>query len=353
MIKMKIAIITLPFHVNYGGYLQAYALQYVLNGLGNKTSVVVFDKYPKWRVWMSYLKWKLLQKKRILYGVEDSFKDFLMLKINKAYYKSFNEIQKRDFDGYVVGSDQVWRKKFVKNLTYAFLGFTKDWNVKRIAYAPSFGITEWDYTQDETLMCRGLLSKFDKVSVREKSGEELCEEHLGVKPFIALDPTLIAPKSAYVQLLDKKIEKGGTFIYFVKKNEAKVDVMDVLNALKISKYKEVKLPCKGYITGKLPTVSAWLSYIVNADVVLTDSFHACVFCLIFHKPFLVMPCGWGGKSRFESLLSPLGLDYRVIIDMSQDLSALLYRKVEWKEIDKKMAEKRNASLKFLSEAIAH
>ena len=111
---MKIAIITLPFHVNYGGYLQAYALQSVLKEIGHKVSIIMIDKSPKWRILVSYIKWKIQNLFRNQYGIEDSFKDFLMLKINKKYFAKVEDIKENDFDAYVVGSDQIWRKKFIK-----------------------------------------------------------------------------------------------------------------------------------------------------------------------------------------------------------------------------------------------
>lgn len=348
---MKIAIVTLPFHVNYGGYLQAYALQNVLKRMGHKASVIMFDLHPQWRIWASYLKWKVWRRVKRQYGIEDSFKDFLMLHINKRYYRQVEDIQEDDFDAFVVGSDQVWRKKFVKNLFLAFLAFTKNWDVKRLAYAPSFGITDWDYTDEETVMCKDMLKRFTMVSVREKSGVDLCKRNLDVNPILALDPTLIAPKSIYIHLIDKRIENVGTFVYYVKKNEASIKVQDVLSTLNCGKYKEIALPCEGVATENLPTVSLWLSFIANADYVLTDSFHACVFCLLFHKPFLAMPSGWGGKSRFESLLVPLGLEYRILQQTTLDICSRINKNIDWDGIDELMAEASRKSFANLGKAL--
>lgn len=345
---MKIAIITLPFHVNYGGYLQAYALQSVLKEIGHKVSIIMIDKSPQWRIWVSYIKWKIQNLFRNQYGIEDSFKDFLMLKINKKYFAKVGDIKENDFDAYVVGSDQVWRKKFIKDLSFAFLAFAKPWRVKRIAYAPSFGISEWDYTDDETTMCRELLSIFDFVSIREDSGVELCKKHFGVIPTVVLDPTLIAPKKVYMSLLNRQKIDVGAFIYYVKKNEAILDVNELLEKLGYKNYKEVILPCENYPIKKLPTVSKWLSYIAYADIVLTDSFHACVFCLLFHKPFLVMPSGWGGKSRFQTLLAPLGLENHILTEFpTENITSYLNKKIDWADIDSKLNDKRNISLSFL------
>lgn len=348
---MKIAIITLPFHVNYGGYLQAYALQNVLKQLGHKASVIIFDLHPQWRIWASYLKWKVWGCVKKQYGVEDSFKDFLMCHINKCYYRHKEDIQECDFDAFIVGSDQVWRKKFIKDLSLAFLVFTKKWDVKRLAYAPSFGITDWDYTDEETIMCKNMLKRFTMVSVREQSGVDLCKRFLGVNPMLALDPTLIAPKSIYLPLIDKRIENVGTFVYYVKKNDVSINMQDVLAALYCSKYTEVALPCEGVALEKLPTISQWLSFIANTDYVLTDSFHACVFCLMFHKPFLVMPSSWGGKSRFESLLSPLRLEYRILQQMTPDVFSRMNKKIDWKCVDEMITETSRKSLASLGIAL--
>ena len=106
----------------------------VLKQMGHKAYVVSFSQQPTWRIWISYLKWKILRLVRNNYGVEDSFKDFFMLEINKKFFRTINDIRESDFEAYVVGSDQVWRKKFIKNLPYAYLAFTKGWNVKKGLY---------------------------------------------------------------------------------------------------------------------------------------------------------------------------------------------------------------------------
>lgn len=349
---MKIAILTLPLHVNYGGYLQAYALQKTLEGMGHKVSLLVFDKQSKWHTWASYIKWKMMNPFRNVYGVEDSFRDFFMLNINKAYYKCSSDISRNDFNIYVVGSDQVWRKKFIKDLSLAFLQFTEGWHVKRIAYAPSFGNAAWDYTKEETDMCKKLLSKFESVSVREESGVELCKDYFDVESKVVLDPTLIAPKQIYDRLLKKQYSDVGTFVYFVKRNAVSFDYSKVLSSLASRKYKEVFLPCSGISSGKLPTIQEWLSSIVHADNVLTDSFHACVFCLLYHKDFWVMPSAWGGRSRFETLLEPLGLGDRILLS-EENFHHKVKSVINWQIVDKKLSKLIESSQKYLFSAISN
>ena len=80
----------------------------------------------------------------------------------------------------MVGSDQVWRPMYYPTkIENAYLDFARDWNVKRMAYAASFGTSDWEYTAGQTRRCRELLRKFDVVSVREESAVGLCRKFFG------------------------------------------------------------------------------------------------------------------------------------------------------------------------------
>ena len=97
-----------------------------------------------------------------------------------------------EYDAFIVGSDQVWRPSYNQHLEQAFLNFTENWkNVKRIAYAASFGVDNWEFTKKQTKECKRLVQKFDFVSVREDTAVNLCKEHLGIEATHVLDPTLL------------------------------------------------------------------------------------------------------------------------------------------------------------------
>ena len=87
----------------------------------------------------------------------------------------FNALNPNDFDAFIVGSDQVWRRLYMPDIYREYLSFAEGWNVRRISYAASFGTEEWEYSPLETTECRRLLQKFDAVSVREASGVSLCK----------------------------------------------------------------------------------------------------------------------------------------------------------------------------------
>lgn len=97
-----------------------------------------------------------------------------------------------------------------------------------------------------------------------------------------------------------------------------------------------------------PSVEKWLRAFMDARFVITDSFHACVFSILFHKPFIVMGNEYRGNTRFDSLLNMFGLTDRLVTDGQvrpehfEPLPASVYHKLdEW----------RQSSLAFLKDNI--
>lgn len=348
---MKIGIITLGLHYNYGGILQAYAMQTVLNNMGHKVSVICYSSRSKWRIYLGNWKWKLSKFFKRPVEITDKTSTFPLYHVSMSYFKDSSDITKNDFDAYVVGSDQVWRKEFISDFSLSYLLFTDGWNVKRIAYAPSFGPAEWNYADKETSMIKASLEKFDGLSVREQSGADLCRNILGLQARVVLDPTLLITQSAYRKFVKIGKAKCTPFVYFVKRNLALKSVESIMTSLRESHFSHIYLPYEGYNCGVLPSVNEWLSNIYNAKFVLTDSFHACVFSILFHKPFLVLPNKWGGSSRFDSLLKPLGLEYRILTAETNNYQELLEKEIDWKKVERKLYVLRQDSLLFLENAL--
>ena len=113
-----------------------------------------------------------------------------LLKIDKEY----------NFEAYVVGSDQVWLPSFSLG---PFKFVTRD-NVKRIAYAASFGHATWQYDDEQTKKASQLAKKFDAISVREDSGVTLCKDYLKVKALHVLDPTMLLNPKDYLSVINVK-----------------------------------------------------------------------------------------------------------------------------------------------------
>lgn len=329
---MKIAILTLPLHTNYGGILQCYALQTVLERMGHKVRVLSKPRYGR----SYYIIYPMAVCKRL-------FKRFILGK-NVAIFKAPHEIVRQHtdkfihkyihqytkklwtdkiashFDAIVVGSDQVWRPLYSQPIEEAFLSFLGDAKIKRISYAASFGVDNCEYTKEQIDVCSSLLKKFDVVSVRESSGIKLCQECFDVKAVQMLDPTLLLSADDYRALIKKgKTEpaKGNLLVYMLDRTKEKEDFVERIAKEKglipfwmSSEADDETLPPMKRI--KMP-VEQWVCGFDDAKFVLTDSFHGCVFSIIFRKQFLAIGNEKRGLSRFLSLLKLFSLQDRLIL----------------------------------------
>lgn len=354
---MRIAILTQPLRYNYGGILQNFALQTVLKRMGH--DVVTLDPHRYNYSWKQYIiftirhfiahylkghhevdiffEWKKDKPTRLLGTNTFKFVDRYIKR--KEYWNLYSDVKNGDFDGFIVGSDQVWRPEYNLNIKNMFLDFTKDWNVKRIAYAASFGVDTWKESEEITRCCEELLQRFDLVSVREDSGVHLCKDVFNVDATRVLDPTLLLTKEDYISLLklDKVPKsKGNLLVYILDYTENKRNLIEFLakqyslTPFRVnSDYEDRSADINKRVQ---PPVEQWVRGFYDAKYVITDSFHACVFSIIFGKPFVVYGNNERGFGRFRSLLAMLDLEKCIITRMddfnrfqiySQDTEALI------------------------------
>ena len=378
---MKIAILTQPLQSNYGGLLQAFALQHVLYDKGHEAWIINFCKFEDYRVW-NRLKAKLLIslmnvsrfiKRKPLIGNSDVKEEayvnqntsfFISKYINPITSKIYSPSQlkrvcnRKGFEGYVVGSDQVWRPSYSPYINHFFLDFCKDKDVKRLSYAASFGVENWEFSEKETIQCSALAKEFNAISVRESSGIRLCKDHLGVAAIQVLDPTMLLDKSIYEDIVRESKEphsKGSLFCYVLDNNNFPYEaikgiegLLDLTAFTTMPKYeynrsifKEHKEECV------YPPVEAWLRSFMDAKAVITDSFHGCVFSIIFNKPFVALGNEERGQARFTSLLELFGLGNR-LCDKGEIRSVLL-QPIDWEVVNKKLFDLRKDSLDFLGQ----
>lgn len=335
---MRVAIMTQPLGGNYGGIMQAWALQKILKDLGHEP--VTIDRQPspssmRYRIFRFLYRFLLKVSGRRKAPVK--FEKYLPIILNRTRgfigshivmsepLYSTKQIKKHfdagNYQAVIVGSDQTWRPKYSPCIYNYFLDFIEDKDVTRIAYASSFGVDQWEFSEEETRVCAGLSRKFNAIGVREISGVDLCRNHLNVDALNVLDPTILVDKESYLELIGKDRIKGaseGIFTYFLDKTAEKIEMAGRLG----EELDEPVLSCQakyslnedfsdisGYM---MPDVKDWLSGFANAKFVLTDSFHGMVFSLIFQKPFYVIKNKERGAARFSSLLSICGLEDRIL-----------------------------------------
>lgn len=368
---MRIGILTVPFNNNYGGYLQSFALILTLKKLGHSPTIIMrrhlkhdISFYEKAKFFLRGIVKTIitLQIHPCFYSVENTFihkgKEMHRF-VNKyiqpqsKYIYTTSELKrycKNRFDAYIVGSDQVWRAKYVPGIIgNMFLDFTEGWDVKRIAYAASFGTNEPEYSENEKKECGKLLEKFDAVSFRERSGLKVID-YFGWfihNPQVVLDPTLLLSKEDYNKYLPMKNEQveGKIFCYVLDKN---IDSRQLINSVQ-SELNKSLCEISNIQNGDciLPSIEFWLTAIRDADFIVTDSFHGTVFSVIFEKAFAVIPNFSRGVERFQSLLEPLGLEEHIIND-NTNIERLF--NTNWISVREKIRSQVAESILFINKA---
>ena len=375
---MKLGIFTQPLHNNYGGLLQCFALQTVLKRMGHDAVVVRRDyasrNYSCYHKSIRFIKniirvcigrrwvknitleqWNHIGQHTHQYFVKKYIQPHTELLVTNSELKDY--ISKNHFDGYVVGSDQVWRPIYSPCITNYFLDFAENADVRRVAYAASFGVDEWEFSSDITPRCAQLAKKFDAVSVREASAVGLCNQYLGVDALHVLDPTMLLAKEDYIAVVEAEKEPksaGNLFCYVldkaVEKDEAIARVADSLHLQPFTCMPSLNATFdnlkKDIDACVFPPVTRWLRGFMDADMVITDSFHGCAFSIIFNKPFWVIGNVARGMARFHSLLSIFGLESR-LLDVNNLANVDWQSPIDWDKVNAIKHDWQEKSKEFL------
>lgn len=366
---MKVAILTQPLQTNYGGTLQAYALQKVVAKMGGEVTTINYQCKQR-----NLIRFILAVLKSHIANRDEKF-PFLSkeLKVRERYHREFIEreikrseiilseedliehFHKVNYDTVIVGSDQVWRIEYSPNIDNFFLNFV-DKSTKKIAYAASFGVDNWQFSPKKTQKIKKWLKEFNAISVREDSASNLCKEYLELEAKHVLDPTLLLKKEDYMNLIEKfpKINKN-IFTYILDDSDTKKEVISHISSkLGLTTFK--KQPEKIYKTELFvknndeyiyPKIEEWICSFRDASFIITDSFHGTVFSIIFNKPFVVIANSERGLARFTSLLKLFDLESRMIVNCDQLNDFLIYDDIDFERINEKLEKLRFDSIKFI------
>lgn len=217
------------------------------------------------------------------------------------------------------------------------------------SYAPSFALDFFDGDKTVVGYCKTLIRRFDKVSVREKNGVEMLRNLFGADSTEVLDPVFFLSSSQYGDLIKsaKNIKtRDGSYIAYMHfgdkqckelKNNTLFNNKNILNICVDRDEKFV-------------TVEQWLSYIKNADFIITNTYHHVAFAIIFHKPFLSIVSN-GHDIRAKSLLENVGLLHLQKKSLQDITEKDLSPSIDWDDVDRKINERLAISEKFLKEAL--
>ncbi len=375
---MRIGVITFFGNGNYGSELQALAMNGFCTARGHQVTFLRvyssnrFIRYAK-RIWDKMCVWyncKTDKEYLKVYNdlrsnvnkqadISQELRNHIQAKVNTLIktgnISAFRMKHHSPFDCYICGSDQVWSALIQPVWTYNFLeGVSSD---RKIAYAPSIGVN--DVPEYFIRTVAPLVRDFNYLSVREQNVADLFEKKIGIKPLVAVDPTILVGKEYWINMLHReglsRTDKPYIFCYFL--GELNDDRVSFLNQFAGDReiiilpyeHHEQKLRDGKYV---LADHLEFVNFIRFADYVFTDSFHATVFSLLFHKEFAVFQRSHVGvtkqTSRIESLLSRAHLENRLIENPNKvdSLSTINYN-----QVDRIIEEQRLESVQFLDKAL--
>lgn len=386
---MKIGILTLPLYSNYGGILQVYALQTFLEKKGHHVVVLrwkanKFNGYPFYRSVFIYAKRFLLGKEirleqRLQREREIRYQPLVgsisrMIHYSDCVINNEKELidycNKVNFDALIVGSDQVWRKSYGKSKSFFnrylphnsiprlntyYLDFADNLKKQplRIAYAASFGVDFAEYDIQERKRLGILITKFDKVSTREKQGVDLISNIYKWRDDAkwVLDPTLLLTPADYHLLYNKQCSEEDLYIlyYCLDETERKKEIVKLLSTrycLKVIRVNPQLCSDKDNNT-ILPSIEEWLSLFAHANLIVTDSFHGMVFSILFNKNFYVFGNPKRGMSRFYSMLDLFELRQRMV-DYDEEIYSFDQNDIDWNRVNSILNNMRMESGKLLN-----
>lgn len=335
-----INLLTIHYGKCYGAVMQTYATCKLLEKYGHKVTVINLIN-PNCKFANSYNK---------LRKCADLYREFQFWYFKKVYFpkmtsKMFNiELDKiPDADITIVGSDQVWNRDITDIFGLTFFLDYLPINRKRIAFASSFGKSEWIETKEYTSKVNDLISKFQAIAVRESSGVKICSDVFNKHALQILDPTLIY--GDFDNLVEKKKNPKGVFSFIFHNDseipKIKIFISDILQEPLIEK--------RGLISKFNNGPLNWLSDIYNSNFVITSSFHGLAFSIIFKKDFIILCSDKEKFARIESLLDLLGLQDRYISSYSDLLKRqeLITKNIDYDSVYSILDHERNKAFDFL------
>jgi len=372
---MKVCTITCHDVYNQGASLQALALATYLDKIGCETKIIDYKpeysntyynlgkvanpRFERPFVKQAYLLAKMPRRLVSIFFRAKPFDRFKNRYLPLTKHYTTLEQLKADppqADVYIAGSDQIWNTFLPNGKDGAFfLEFAPE-ESRKISYAASFATETVDAPYLDFV--KDSLKRFDAVSLREASSLPLLES-LGRKDGVAVcDPVFLLPKEEWLEFiaeenhpvsgyrnLKKFLEEKYLLVYEAEKS-ANLDNI----AKSVARERGLRIFSVSNIATPYADKSFWhaspldfVRLIAKADYVVSNSFHATAFSLIFHRDFCVVGRQDKSNSRMLSLLEDMNVSDKYASFFSADLC----RRTDFSMTDTKLQKKREESSSYL------
>ncbi len=353
---MRVGILNVQWLNNYGSILIAYCMQKKLDMLGVDNEIIDFRPYP-------------LNKNGEIPSVHKEEKESARGKIEKcdafrrehlrrsAPLIGIEGADKLDYDAFIVGSDTVWTPLRINDVEAKmyYMDFLEGREARRIIWAASIGSED----KSDLDMMRSHLNKrlknYDYISVRERETAMFVQTLTDKPVYNVMDPALMLDVEDYNEILPGTTFPGEKYIYAFLFDDLNGGY-DTINEL--SGKTGLKVVCDAKHKERINNIlldtsndgpGEFVERIKNAEYVITDSYHAAVFALLWRKPF-VCYTRIGSGIRARNLLENLGLPQRFLLgdDMGTDL---LMTNIDYDDVFLKRDAWREKSEEFLRQAL--
>ena len=350
--RFDLGIVGWWFASNYGSSLTYYALGRIMEKMGKQ---VLFIRIPKF----DGTPWEPKVQQTI---------DFLSRYFYISAERDFDQMDEYNHfcDAFMLGSDQMWTEGATNLVGYSFfLDFVAK-DKKKIAFSTSFGHAEFTRNQEMLQTARDYLMRFDAVSVREKSGVDLCKNAFGIEAEQVIDPVFLCGREQYDLLADqvtKERPEKYLLCYILDPTTNKERIaqeiadhtgLEIITILGLKEYEEA---IKNWHTGHvLPcgTTEEFLYYIKHCTYLLTDSHHGTCFGIIYEKPYVALVNKERGATRFETVADLLDLRENLVYSYDEiynNGTIHLPPSIDYKKVNCRLEKECERADKWLEKAL--
>lgn len=328
---------------NYGNILQNYALSAFIRKKGFRVSTIYYlstipeftlQKFVQEREKRGVLQFaddalrivrRNVQRKLLIEKKEHRDKGFLNFIDNNLVYTSETYTNKssftalnKEFDFFVAGSDQVWNPYYEGSNEFFYLPFAD--RAKRITYAPSIGV---NHIPDEIKSKIGnWFQNFDSISIREEEGQRIIKENYGIDSKVVCDPVFLLSTQDWLDVSSKRsLEQSYFAVYILGKKcvETKIQLRHLEKRYGV---RAIDIYTRDNPDALFCSPEEFLTVLNESEFIVTDSFHATAFSILFEKPVVIIDRNASNKhsnykmnGRIDNLLDLVGLTNRGVLDI--------------------------------------
>lgn len=356
---------TITFHkaISYGAVLQSYALQQAILKLGIENEIINYDckEINKCYNLIRLDSIKFFIKSIVIlpffYFKKKNFemfiKKYIKMTSNLSNHNLYSRMVNNRYDMFITGSDQVWNYELTGLDKAYFLDFVEN-DKKKKCYAASFGIEKIpEFYKDKY---RKLLKCFSTILIREKTGAKIIKELINKDAITVLDPVFLLNNKEWEAIIEKdkfdNIKNKYILVYMPTPDMKKfTKILSKKYNLPIYNITDPMLKINNNF-GKIEATlgpSEFVNAIKNAKFVVTSSFHATVFSIIFNKEFFININSEGKSrgSRLTDLLCLLEIDDREIANYNIDS----FKPLNWEKINRKLEIEKQRSIQELKQML--